>query len=240
MTILTFEIEPDLLDVFPHPRPASKFVPEWYKETENTFPSQEQVNPQGDHVIIDGPTIKKCLPVRDYLTSGYIIPAWMDHHIKRDSAGKMQNLLHGKWQDHYNLGCEWHSKKQFDKSPMCEFSDGDKILKIVNPWRIKTPKGYSCLFYSPFYQKSDFTILPAIVDTDLHNVPINFPTIVTSDDAFIAQGEPLIQVFPFKRESWSHVVKKGDMDEFRVGHLKNSSMWESFYTKFLWHRKRFR
>jgi len=240
MPHITFDIHPDLIDLVPHPRPASKFVPDWYKDMKNTCPMKERANDRGDHVTIDAPTVKMCLPVRDYLTSGYIIPAWKDHRVLRNSAGHMESIFEHEMNDGYSMGCSWHGIHQFEKSPLSEFSDGQKMLKIINPWRIKTPKGYSCLFYSPFYQKSDFTILPAIVDTDTHDVPVNFPTIVTSDDAYLKMGDPLVQVLPFKRESWSHKVEAASEKSVKKANLKNALLWGSFYTQFDWKRKVFR
>lgn len=241
MTEITFDIDQHLLEVVPHPRPASKFVPDWYKNMEQEFTETGRVSECGAMLERQFPSLKKCFPVRDYLTAGYIIPAWMEHRIKKDSKGKMHNVaeLSGHFEG-YEVGCDWHGRVQVKGSPLEGFTDGDKILKINSPWRVTTPKGYSCLFFSPFYQTSQFTILPAIVDTDNHSVPINFPTIVSGDEAILEKGQPLVQVIPFKREDWSHKIIPSDKRQKHIQHLRFGTMWGSFYTKFLWHRKRFR
>ena len=46
------------------PKPAKKCTPEWFKKMKNHF---------GDIKNYTNPTIKKCVPVLDSLTSGYII-----------------------------------------------------------------------------------------------------------------------------------------------------------------------
>jgi len=49
-------------------------------------------------------------------------------------------------------------------------------LNIKNPFGVKTPKGYSCLFVDPMHgDAKPFKCLPAIVDTDEFTTPLNFP-----------------------------------------------------------------
>jgi hypothetical protein len=56
------------------------------------------------------------------------------------------------------------------------------FYKIINPWKIKTPKGYSCLFVSPLNNSDDrFSIISGIVDTDTFPNEINFPIIINGD-----------------------------------------------------------
>lgn len=74
----------------------------------------------------------------------------------------------------------------------------------MNPWAIKTPKGYSVLFVQPFHRESVFTILPGIVDTDSYTIPVNFPFVINDSnfEGTIPMGTPIAQVIPFKRDSW--------------------------------------
>ena len=45
------------------------------------------------------------------------------------------------------------------------------VHKIFNPWIIKTPPGYSCLFTSPLNNNDDrFNIIPGIVDNDIFDI----------------------------------------------------------------------
>jgi len=76
--------------------------------------------------------------------------------------------------------------------------------KWHNPWGIKTPPGYSCLFVQPLHRESVFTIMPGIVDTDTYNNPVNFPFVLndTKFQGIIPAGTPIAQVIPFKRDSW--------------------------------------
>jgi hypothetical protein len=50
------------------PRPASKEIPEWYKELDGVVDKQE--------------TIKKCMPILDAFTAGYTLVLAADVHFK--------------------------------------------------------------------------------------------------------------------------------------------------------------
>lgn len=235
MAKIAFQCHPDIIDSIPHPRPAGKFVPKWYKDkvdfTKCPRTSQNTA-----------PTIKQCLPVRDYITSGYILPAWADIHILKNSDGRFVDNMRcpDDLENRYNMGIEYHNRDQISDTPLEQFSDGHVMVKLSNPWLISTPKGYSTLFVSPFYDASDFTILPAVVDTDKHNILINFPCIVTSDDARLDKGSPLIQAIPFKRDDWSSSVSTFNPEMLYKRNINFMTHIKSLYSKKLWQRKRYR
>ena len=235
MPKISFSTHPEILDVIPHPRPATKFVPDWYKEMEARIDCVERD-------VIHAPTLKACMPVRDYITSGYIIPSWQDIAFRKDKNNNYRNITDYSpaMADKYNMSYGAHDPMQVQGSPLAKFADGEKMIKLNNPWMIRTPKGYSTLFMSPFYDEIDITILPAIVDTDLHDIQINFPCIITSENAFVEKGAPLIHAIPFKRDDWKSEVKAYDEKETFKSHIKFSTTLQSFYTKFFWQRKRYR
>ena len=53
--------------------------------------------------------------------------------------------------------------------------------------------------------------MPAIVDTDKHDLPINFTghLNVFDEKVTIKPGDPLVQVIPFKRDAWTMNIEKG-------------------------------
>jgi len=82
---------------------------------------------------------------------------------------------------------------------------GENAGKFINKWLIKTPPGYSCLFIKPMNRvETRFDIIAGIVDTDDYVNTINFPFILNKKDEqfLIKKGEPMVQVIPFKRNSW--------------------------------------
>ena len=114
----------------------------------------------------------------------------------------------------YNLNNETpqiHPSHQLEGSPLLKKNSKENKLpfyKILNPFHIKTPKGYSCLFIPPLNNKDDrFEIISGIVDTDIFQTEINFPFLVNTDkypslETTIQRGTPYVQVIPFKRDEW--------------------------------------
>ena len=80
-------------------------------------------------------------------------------------------------------GFEKHLTKQLGKHcPLVHKNLDLTIHKIMNPWIIKTPPGYSCLFVPPLNNTDDrFSIISGIVDTDKFENEINFPFIINGD-----------------------------------------------------------
>ena len=238
MPHIKFNIDEGLVDYLPHPKPAGKFIPSWYKKMRTIT---QDIEKQGDATLkVDTPTVKKCTPVRDYLTSGYIIPYWTDTLIRRDSKGFFVDISPARGeQQRYNSGISWHGLNQVRNSPLAQFTDTEKLVKVLCPWTVITPKGYSTLFFSPFYHEADITILPAIVDTDRYSSQTNFPAIVTGKECRLNIGDPLIQAIPFKREDWTSSVTTKDLSSKNIimGALQG---FDSLYTRHFWRRKRYR
>ena len=53
----------EMLSVWPHPKPASRFIPDEYKKLERFYNGN-----------LHDPTLKTCMPFLDSMTAGYIIP----------------------------------------------------------------------------------------------------------------------------------------------------------------------
>ena len=216
----------DMLNVWPHPQPASRFIPEEYKKlgrfTDNNF---------------HAPTVKTCMPFLDSLTAGYIIPFDQDYVVDPIETDFTVWPANKKPQDDFGF----HNKAQLPES-WKKFS-GDNAGKFMNKWLIKTPPGYSCLFIKPMNRIEErFDIIPGIVDTDKYINTINFPFILRKRDKqfLIKKGEPMIQVIPFKRDSW----KMWSGFYFEKAHAKIlnilESEWMDRYKKWFWSKKRFK
>lgn len=184
--------------------PIKKAVPEWYKnipmlmgsggEGVDDYFEMEKLGHRTHR------TIRHCVPVLDYLTSGYLIRASAQIKVKPidDPNTDVKGLRYytaqvGSFEMHGHAQC-----------PVKIRGEKKTYIKLTNPWLIRTPPGYSCLFYQPFYNLEErYTLLPAIVDTDKHDVPVNFPGYLNGPDEIeILPGEPVMAVFPFKRDEW--------------------------------------
>lgn len=220
----TFEVSESFM-----PKPASNFLPEWYKNTEpligNKFDFSEGGTPY---------TIKKCLPVFDSITAGYIITTYVDVQIKNENG---YPYYYYPSQNPINF----HPIEQAKNHP---YSNNHAYPKWVNPWAIKTPIGYSCMFLPPMHRENKiFSIMPGIVDTDLFTCPVNFPFVLNDPlwEGIIPAGTPIVQVIPFKRDSWKiNYGKEKDFINQEKVIVKLRSMFANSYKKQFWNKKEYK
>jgi len=215
----------NMLDVWPHPQPASRVIPEEYKKLKR--------HAKGN---LHSPTVKTCMPFLDSMSMGYIIPFDQDYlvdPVENDFSVTPANREHGEFGFHNQtqLPEKWHK------------TTGENAGKFMNKWLIKTPPGYSCLFIHPMNRLEErFKIIEGVVDTDNYVNIINFPFILKKRDKqfLIKKGEPMVQVVPFKRESfkmWSG---------FYLEKLHNKTLnilqseWVDRYKKMFWKKKSYK
>jgi hypothetical protein len=227
---INYEVEP--------PEPSFKYVPEWYKKIES-YRNGSRVPSENFNSTA---TIKKCMPVFDAIAAGYIITSPADIYVSLEDIvlpnGKTKSVQRYAWSNADLI--TFHPIEQALNHPM---QNGLDYPKFMNPWAIKTPKGYSTLFVQPFHRESVFTIMPGIVDTDKYFGTINFPFVMndTSFVGFIPKGTPLAQVIPFKRESW--VKKIGDINfkNMAINHLQQvRSTFHDFYKNNFYSKKNYK
>ena len=170
--------------------PAKTLVPEWYKQVQQNT----SLHPGGPTI----PTIKQCPPVTDMLTSGYIISCPVDVTLYPKEEPANYKGINAQTHPDY-MPSQHHWK-------MCpvDIKGKEHWTKLKHGWTVRTPEGYSCLLMQPFYFfNKDITLFPAVVDTDKHDIPVEFPGYLHSNNkTIIKQGTPLMQVIPFKRDEW--------------------------------------
>jgi len=228
-----------------YPIPTKLNIPEWYKKLE--------------HKVLDR-TVKGCMPFLDSLTSGYLLKMPQDFYVRHNVDNKNEKgeifkdsfqtfglhggsqILHAK-SINLNSGLDTHSIKQLEGSPFIEKNKNLPFYKIYNPWKIKTPKGYSCLFLPPLNNSDDrFSIIPAIVDTDTFPIEINFPIIINGDkyptlETTIKKGTPYVQVIPFKRDSWKMIFNARKQKEIQNYRLFYGLKLLNTYKEKYWNKK---
>lgn len=211
------------------PKPAIQCIPEWFKETQ---PYVDGVRAVRDGVTTH--TIKKCIPVWDAMSAGYIIPTFTDIYV--DSVEGSPSYA---WPAFNALGFQNHVQ-----APIHPSENGYPFPKWMSPWSIKTDRGYSCLFLPPMHHPNDiFTVMPGMVDTDSYNIPVNFP-FTLNDPAWtgvIPAGTPMVQVIPFKRDVFK--MRLGGDEERALESRSRSrlvSLWFNSYKRQFWARKEYR
>jgi hypothetical protein len=228
MNIIKFyPFSKDTLTFSPEPQPASKFLPEWYKKTPSV------IDNGGIAFGQIGTTVKKCMPIFDLLTSGYLITAPCDIYLDATNPEKLQWSIPQGLISHQGDMFAVHAKEQYDKMPVNDALHHKDLLRIFPFWAVGTPKGYSTIFLQPPYSdKSPLMALQAIVDTDSFITDGHLSFWVEKDfKGTIKQGTPLVQIIPFKRESWAKSIESVESSEkiFYKQRLKLRSVFANAY-----------
>ncbi len=98
-----------------NPRPASKEIPEWYKDLDG---------------VTDGlRTVKKCMPVLDSFTTGYMLVLAADVHFKNGAFQQISKVAMIETHDKRQIG-EFSLPKEYFSQP----------YKWVNYFLVQTPR----------------------------------------------------------------------------------------------------
>lgn len=185
------------------PIPIKKMLPEWYKNLSEYSVEKQYIHDakyQVENMLQSVRSIKSCIPIRDYLTSGYIIRSHTQMLITPENLPTGEKTFW--WKSSNEEGLEMHNHAQ---CPIKIKNTRHVYFKYPSSWKVKVPNGYSCLFYQPdFFFEEKFRFFPAIVDCDEYDSDLSFPGYITTTESFyINPGDPLMIVFPFKREEWT-------------------------------------
>lgn len=234
-------------DWFLHPVPVKKVMPDWYKSLE-IFVNKDMNNP----------TIRKCVPVLDAVSCGYAVLAptdlvftkeVIDNEFKISTHLGRPGGIQRPVRDDMNYKIEGHPMQQVD--PKMFYDDEIPFaLKLLNPWIIKTPPGYSCIFTPPFNtERRDIRIITGIVDTDKFLNHVNFPFALKDWDEtkqsvkIVKKGTPIALVFPFKRDDWEmKIVHEPElyekhMDKWGWDYFSN---FIDIYRNKIWTKKKYK
>ena len=193
-------------------------------------------------------TVKRCIPFLDALSSGYTIPFPIDMFYeynveKQQCSFKMNENIPSELLPF--IGVEEHSPSQVKPELRSNKRTIEGIFKFINPWVIKTPPGYSCLFITPMNHVLPFELISGIVDTDSYEDRIHFPFYWIAnphEHKLMKKGSPMVMVMPFKRESWKMTCQVTDMPDTRkrLKILKYFSSYFDNYKKNSWHKKSYK
>jgi hypothetical protein len=210
-----------VFEVRERPQPAAKYIPDWWKQI------PKYTEPQNKLELIPkaNVTVKQCAPVLDIFSSGYIIPLWSDIVVNQSPDGVTIN-----WATELPVMDSWSISQSSLFKPPVGF---DKIaFKYLHGWNIKTPPGWSCLFIHPVaYQDLPIRSISGIVDTDILDGLINCPFFIQKGfEGIIEKGTPMVQVIPFKRDSWESKIEKEHNSKHFFNHEKISTKIYGYYS----------
>lgn len=223
--VIEFYCHPDLAGVIPEPIQASKKIPDWWKRLPHTHDERDAF---GSKAM----TAKKCMPLQDVMSLGYIIPLQGDVQVISNAD---RSIIKATGPKTLPL-VEFHSLQQIGGKTAPGYPANP--IKFINHWVIKTAPGWSTLIVPPInHLNPDFTCLGGFVDTDRYPKEINFPALwhTPNFDDKIPAGTPLVQVIPVKRDSFPKQPKVREMTTAEFKEIDRISKAQqsraSYYTK---------
>ena len=230
------------LEIETPPKPASSFLPKWFKDTakyerpESSSTSLLDFAKTRNHESPYHTTFKMCQPFLDTMIFGYILtsPATVVVTQVPQPDGTTKPIIH--WNTGYDI-VDIQSPSVASKLPRPIGYSSD-VFRWINNWKIKTPKGYSAFFTHPIYHYDlPFHTLTGIVDTDAHINPVIFPFFLREGfEGEIPVGTPIAQVIPFKQDNWKSEIKL-EIQRFGTEAIKQG--YQRVYKKLYWTRKQF-
>ena len=220
----------------PRPFPAKQSIPKWFKDLPvyDVGPGEESKLSIGSNGVPNF-SPKKCTPMLDSMTAGYILPLHSDVYV--ESSSELPEISWRSLHPVFDLHGSSSSK--------IETPEGyyPQAFKFLSTWIPETPAGYSILVTSPLgYHNPVFKAIPAIIDTDKEVNQLLPPVWVRKEfSGVVEKGTPLIQIIPFKRESWQSEFEFYN-DEDLLIHKQNSfhSTITNNYVRNIWSRKEFK
>jgi hypothetical protein len=207
-----------VLELLEKPIPANQNLPDWYRFMSGYVNTKKEVDKDSNPTS----TVKKCMPVMDMITAGYLIPLHTDVWIEQTP----ENEIKCQWATPNFISLSYQSPDQYVGYPIPE-GYHKQVYKWINQWIVKTPPGWSTIFLHPQHREDlPFRSLSAIVDTDKFPTPVNLPFFFKKGfEGLIAKGTPMIQIIPFKRENFESYVSY-DKDK------KYSTLWQKARSEF--------
>lgn len=229
---------PKLVDIFPDPEPASKYIPDWYRQQPGYYKNDQGVFDGTQHL-----TVKKCTAFFDVMSSGYMILSPIDISIDTTVSPPIFDIP-TQFKSLRMPMISFHNAQQISHYPIDPEKEISTILRINLVWVISTSPGTSCLFVDPQHKdKSPLKAVSAIIDTDNFYSDGLFSFIVQKDfKGIIKKGTPLVQILPYKRESWTHEVDNefDPVDKLRHQRFKIRSVFNGGYKKYFWNKKEYK
>ncbi len=194
---VTFRCPPELAGVLPRPIPAALGLPDWFKALP---PKAFSPHLKGEYL-----TIKKCPPVIDAMTYGFLMPLATDLTVENGEFSWQTGWPAGEFSNITRSPIGFHDGSQVAGTPF--FDEDQFIIKFNNFWTIQLPPGYSVLVSHPINRDDlPFRALSGLVDCDrYHDAFVQFPArwVDPNFSGVLPKGTPVVQCVPVKRETWA-------------------------------------
>jgi hypothetical protein len=186
------------------PLPASRYIPEWYRKQPGSI--------NDDASIVSGTltsTVKRCMPIFDAMTIGYMFVAPCDIFIDATDPEKLVKSVPAAIKMGYSSDTfATHAPEQYSHFPIDSSIYHKELLRINTFWSAGTERGTSSIIMQPIHQDvSSLMAITGLVDTDKMITDGHFSFLVKKGfKGVIKQGTPLAQIIPFERSVWQSEV----------------------------------
>jgi hypothetical protein len=182
------------------PKPSSRHVPDWYR--------MQQGQVDNGEALANGiatSTIKRCMPIFDMMTAGYMVTLPTDVYLDSTNPDKLIWSIPAPIKMFQSDMFSFHSIDQYKDYPIDHNIYHKDLLRILPFWSVKTPEGYSAIFMNPSHtDQSPLMAFNGLIDTDKFISDGHFSFLVKKGfKGVLKQGTPIVQIIPFKREDWS-------------------------------------
>jgi hypothetical protein len=198
-------------DIQLKPYPAVKNLPKWfldidpYDDPNPIYPNDKKIHIRNRNA---NTTFKKCVPLLDGMSAGYIVPLWADVMVEQNNG-----FPEVFWKTFHNVFM-LHGESSTRITPPPGYQN--VVYKYSNCWIPETPKGYSCLITSPIgHHDLPFKAIPGVVDSDRSKTELLFPMWIKEGfSGIVEKGTPLVQIIPFKRDDWESTFNHYEDEEY--------------------------
>jgi hypothetical protein len=207
------------------PKPAIKYLPEWYKQTPPSIGNHQRFKDQER-------TFKHCIPFLDAMTSGYIAELWTDVDVENNNGVR---IFHKSIEEPFGMKAPVAAGQMLPPTGYDE-----AVWSFHHGLYIKTPPGYSIIITQPFNRNDlPFLALTGVVDSDKEPFfPGAYPMYLkTGFSGIIERGTPMLQIIPFKRESWKSVEDESILKQGRIANNLAINTIKHWYKKNAWFKK---
>lgn len=204
--------------------PAVNHIPKWYKN----MAQYKDTKPKVVEGSVVNATLKRCAPVYDALTFGYMAILHCDIVIENTDLGN------GDFDLSYNFASEPSPLEVREYNPDYSLALDDSYVPIELTWQqrwsINTEPNSSVLITHPLNRLDlPFTTSSGVIDTDsgflvdVGSVPFYLKKGFTG---VIPCGTPIFQVIPFERQKYQHEIRElSQTEQFRRKHK-----WTKYFT----------
>ena len=227
MNILNFN---SVGEYMPDIKPAKNYIPDWYKNIKGYNKNNLKIDQYTNSPKLN---LKSCMPFFDSFNIGYIAELAQDIYVEiRDGSP----------------GISWRSQPD----PLNVREIDENIIPVPHGYSnthfvwnnnniLNAKKGYSAIVTHPFNRHDlPFITLTGIMDIDVLVGNGNIPFFIKEGfEGLIPRGTPILQIIPFKRESWKINKDESLIEKNNKENNDKSRSMIGWYKSNRWQKKEF-